>query len=392
MATNQILSVLCTLCGLFYETGCLSSPSASRGAAPAIAGCKVAPPATAPSGYFTSGGVVCTADARAHSFYGVDRPSLEWNPSGVNVSKDDFALMSAWGANVVRIALNQDFWLVGAALYDSGYANVVDQAVLEAEAAGLDVILDLHWSDCGDSTVTSMTLQQCGNSNQQIMADTNSVEFWKEVADRYKSDGRVLFELYNEPHSISWDVWLHGGATGSFRAAGMQELYNAVRATGANNLVIAGGLNWAYDLSGIGGNGYQISGYNIMYATHVYSGSGGSAPMGWESSFGHLETSDFAPVIVTEFGDSRTSCNGDWDSELIAFADGHHASWSAWAWYPGVSAADPQGCRFPALISDWSGTPTAQGVVVRSALSGDGLPVAASRPEGSVAYADAGSE
>ena len=31
----------------------------------------------------------------------------------------------------------------------------------------------------------------------------------------------------------------------------MQQLYDTVRATGAQNLVIIGGLNWAYDLSGV---------------------------------------------------------------------------------------------------------------------------------------------
>jgi endoglucanase len=398
MAANRILCVVCALCGLSHETACLSSPSANRGPAAdggplaSTSSCSATPPATAPSGYFTSGGVVCTTDAKPHSFHGVDRPSLEWSPSGVNVSKGDFTLMAGWGANVVRIALNQDFWLGGAALYDAGYEGAVDQAILEAEASGLDVILDLHWSDCGDSTVTSMAMQQCGNSNQQVMADANSIEFWKEVADKYKRDGRVLFELYNEPHGISWDVWLHGGSVGSFRAAGMQELYDAIRATGASNTVIAGGLDWAYDLSGVGASGYSISGYNVMYATHVYSGSGGSAPTGWESSFGHLETSDFAPVIVTEFGDTRSACNGDWDTELIAFADSHDASWTAWAWYPGVSATDPQGCHFPALITDWSGTPTAQGVAVRAALAAYGVPNNSSGPQGSVSPTDAAAE
>ena len=43
------------------------------------------------------------------------------------------------------------------------------------------------------------------------MADTNSITFWSQVAAIYKNDGRVLFELYNEPHDISWTVWKSGG-------------------------------------------------------------------------------------------------------------------------------------------------------------------------------------
>ncbi len=37
----------------------------------------------------------------------------------------------------------------------------------------------------------------------------------------------VLFELYNEPHDISWSVWLNGGDTGDgFTTPGMQAIYN----------------------------------------------------------------------------------------------------------------------------------------------------------------------
>jgi endoglucanase len=45
-----------------------------------------------------------------------------------------------------------------------------------------------------------------------------------------------------------------------------------VRDTGANNVVIIGGLNYAYDLSGIAN--YAIDGVNIMYNTHPYDFGG----------------------------------------------------------------------------------------------------------------------
>ena len=235
--------------------GCLATPSPSGSDAPVVPrGCTVdggaSPPTTAPHGYYTNGATVCAIDGTPHTFVGVDRPSLEWSPGGAGISAADFQMMAGWGANVVRIALNQDFWLSGAALHDPSYRLTVDQAVKWAEAAGLDVILDLHWSDAGDLTVTSTASQGPGNSQQQPMADVNFIQFWKEVADAYKGDGRVIFELYNEPHGIGWDVWLNGGLAGKYTAAGMQQLYDAVRGTGANNVVIAGGLDWAYDSPG----------------------------------------------------------------------------------------------------------------------------------------------
>src|SRR6185436_4435031 len=122
--------------------------------------------------------------------------------------------------------LNPSYWVKTAAHYDPGYPAQVDSAIARAHSQGLDVVIDMHFSDRGDP------------ANQGI-------QFWKEVAARYKNDGRVLFELYNEPHDISWDTWLNGGPSGDgYQTAGYQQLYDAVRSTGAQNLVIVNGLNW----------------------------------------------------------------------------------------------------------------------------------------------------
>ena len=74
--------------------------------------------ALAPGGYYVNGNTVCTADGSPHLFHGVDRPSLEWTSTGEGLSPTDFTLMATWKANVVRIALNQDFWLAGSPFYD----------------------------------------------------------------------------------------------------------------------------------------------------------------------------------------------------------------------------------------------------------------------------------
>jgi aryl-phospho-beta-D-glucosidase BglC (GH1 family) len=287
--------------------------------------------------------------------------------------------MASWHANLVRIALNQDFWLANATLHDPNYQSTVDTAVRNAEAAGLDVMLDLHWSDAGNLGVTVSGKQQnsATNSNQQQMADVNSKEFWAEVAAKYAGDGHVFFELYNEPNTVGWSIWLNGGTVSTsgtggattFTVVGMQDLYDTVRQTGANNLVVIGGLNWAFDLSGVANN--PVKGFNILYATHPYDtpdrGEGS-----WPTSFGYLAANDIAPVIATEFGDGRTGCTGKWDSDLVGFSAKYKISWTAWAWWVG-------GCSFPALLSDWKYTPTSTsdptvpgaGEVIKAALAND---------------------
>jgi endoglucanase len=329
-------------------------------APPMRTGCATAtPPPSAPGGYFVNGNTICTGDGRPHLFHGVDRPSLEFLSGGQNLSLQDSRLMASWNANVVRIALNQDFWLAASPIANPDYPSIVDAAIRWAEMAGMDVILDLHWSDRG-------VLGSCDPSGgcQQVMPDANSITFWSEVAARYKNDGRVLFELYNEPHDVSWSVWKSGGSTGpgGFMAVGMQQLYDTVRATGAENLVVIGGLDFAYDLSGVPAN--RIAGHNIVYATHPYRFPGAlqREPASWGASFGFLTQTD--PVMVTEFGDLSGSCSTDYQSQLLDYADGHAMGWTAWAWYPGGCVA------FPSLIADWAGTTTALGALVKSKLLG----------------------
>jgi hypothetical protein len=248
----------------------------------------------------------------------------------------------------VRIPLDQDYWLPGSRNYSNGYNTYIGQVVGWAKQAGLDVILDLHWSDKGDLANSK--------PGQQRMPDKNSVTFWTQVANMFKGDAAVLFELYNEPHDVSWDVWRSGGDSGDgFQAVGMQQLYDTVRATGAKNLVVIGGLNWAFDLSGV--PSHKINGDNIVYNTHPYA-FGGKMPSDWDKGFGFLTATD--PVIATEFGDF--DCSQGYYESMMTYCNQHNVSWTAWAWYPG-------GCGFPAVILDWNGNPNAPGQVIKKALA-----------------------
>lgn len=323
------------------------SADASSGVDPDSTGASQTPPTT-PGGYYVDGNAIYDEQDQRHVFRGVARPSLEWNNMGEGLNPQDYQFMAGWGANVVRIALNQGFWLEGSVAYAPGYPERIDQQIEWAHAAGMDVILDLHWSDRGDFGVTP---------EQQRMADAHSLLFWEQVATRYQDDGRVLFELYNEPHDIPWQVWRDGGDSGDgFTAVGMQALYDEVRATGADNIVIVGGVDFAYDLKGVPGT--PLAGYNIAYATHPYDFPN-KAPSEWDADWGFL--TDTHPVIVTEFG--SFACGAGYASELIAYAASRQLSWTAWAWYPG-------GCEFPSLITDWAATPSEVGLVVRDALMG----------------------
>lgn len=317
-------------------TGSSGSSSTSSSSGAVASTCVGSTGVSAPNGYHVVGNLICDSNNTAHLFHGIARPSLEWSDTGQNISQSDFQLMrNTWNANVVRISMNENYWLQNS----SGYQTTIDNVIQWAHQASLDVILDLHWSGSPFPGA------------QQEMADQNSITFWSQVATKYKGDGRVLFELYNEPQAITWDVWLNGNAT----YVGMQQLYDAVHATGANNVVIVGGVDWAYDLSGVPTT--PVKGTNVAYATHPYAQDAEKAATFWDTYWG--KTAAQFPVIVTEFG--TLDCTTTYYSDLMTYADQHNAGWTAWAWW--VS-----GCAFPSIINDWSGTPNAPGMLIQAKL------------------------
>ena len=337
--------------------------------------------AAAPNGFSVIGNQVYDpATCQPVLFRGVTRPSLQWHWGGddrfVDVDKD-FATMRAWGVNLVRLPITQTFWVQGNKQYDAGYKPRVIDAVKKARAAGLWVLVDLHAADRGDVNYSKVP-------DGQQMPDVNiSLPFWKDVAATFKDDGGVIFELYNEPHDIDWNTWRNGGPIASgpmyvggpyadgYQAVGMQQLYEAVRGVGAQNLVLVNGTHWGFFLDGV--PQHRLTGYNIMYGAHPYDWPD-KQPETWESSFGQLAATD--PVVISEFGAYDCSRLFYYDA-VLDYADKKGMSWIAWAWWtpppvsPTYTAEQRQYdvCKFPALITDWSGTPSPSGNIIKARLA-----------------------
>ncbi len=300
----------------------------------------------APGGYYVTGNKIMDCKTGQQKiFHGVARPSFEWDRAGWNITYEDLARIAAMKANVVRFSLNQQFWLDSAkgALYQA----YVDRAVKWTLSLGMDVILDLHW------------LTTAGQTN---MSDSTSNQFWSSVAGKYKNEGRVMFELFNEPHDIQPADW----------KSGMQGMYNAVRNTaGAQNLVLLGGLDWSYNLSQVL-PAQALSGTNIAYVTHPYSFKGNSSSA-WDSAFGNLAAT--YPIIATEFGQANTTpggslgCDGTIYTNMLNYFKTKSIGWTGWAWYVDRGVKDAsQTCGFPQLITSYSGTTNAAGTAVKAAF------------------------
>ena len=335
---------------------CVSLAAACATAPPnaGVVGGQVTPPAFKVGGdYFPSGPIhvqgSLLADATGHTFllHGAQIPST------LNVQQPDHAELLAaqhldratfsvmrqqWNMNAVRIPTCDALWHVD----PSGYLASLDRVVKAANAARLVVVLDLHEDQrCGAPT---------GNRNFMLPLP-EARTYWQAVAAHYRANPDVIFDVYNEPTlggdngiptAADWRLWQHGGTEQGVRVVGMQDLVDAIRATGAAQLVMVEGLDGAATFAGIGVLG--IADANVAYEIHVYFTPGALTSAQWDAAFGFL--SGRYPIYVGEWAFlpnayypylCRSVSHDQADQEVVTFMrylDVHNFSWTAWAFIP----------------------------------------------------------
>ena len=270
------------------------------------------------------------------------------------------AAMKSWDINAVRVPLNEDCWLGLNAPPGRGgapYRAVVASYVRALNAAHLYVILDLHWAaPAGVRAVRQLPMPDLDHAP----------EFWRSVAGTFKHDQAVMFDLFNEPFGVSWSCWRDGclvpsgGGWPAFQAAGMQELVDAVRSTGATQPLLLGGISYALDLSGWTAHVPRDPLHGLIASDHNY---GGLSPCDAGCRAAIVATHRRYPVLMGELGE--TDCRHSYIDSLMGFADAHRIGYLGWAW----DAVAPGGWSCtggPSLILDYAGTPTAYGIGFRN--------------------------
>ncbi|MDA8035307.1 MAG: cellulase family glycosylhydrolase [Actinomycetota bacterium] len=261
------------------------------------------------------------------------------------------AAIRAFGADTIRVPLNEDCWLgvnVPPTFSGAVYRRAITRYVRTIEAGGMAVVLDLHWGAPGYAPALG----------QEAMPDAgHAVPFWHSVATTFGGDPRVLYELFNEPHDVTWRCWDLGCTMpGGWRAAGMQQLVDTIRATGAPQPIIADGLAWGNDLTGFLGHRPVDPLHRLVAGFHVYPWSGCSSVTCWDRQVAPVAAA--VPVVTTEVG--TRACNGAFASTYLSWAGAHHISSIAWVWDTNEGCYD--------LVHDYAGAPTAYGSAVRAGL------------------------
>ena len=203
------------------------------------------------------------------------------------------------------------------------------------------------------------------------------------MATSFLADTGVVFELFNEPYPDSnrdtdaaWTcvgetagvaaVNSATGTAGTYQATGMQDLVTAVRATGATQLILLGGIEYSNDLT-------QWLTYkpmdpltNLAAAWHVYNNNECNDSDCWSSVLSEpLALGTQFPVVANEIGEN--DCGNSFINPLMQDLDTYGSGYLAWSWNasPACTAAVPptktsqgsNGNPWP-LITDYaSGTP-----------------------------------
>jgi endoglucanase len=262
------------------------------------------------------------------------------------------AAMSSWGIDVVRVPLNEDCWLgvnTPAGRGGAPYRRIIERYVTALNRAHLFVILDLHWAAPGHRKATG----------QLPMADADHTPtFWRSVATAFRHNPDVLFDLYNEPAGISWSCWRDGcelpasDGVPVYHTAGMQQLVDAVRSTGARQPLMLGGLDYATDMSGWLAHEPHDPLHQLVASVHDYGGCGTSC-LGTVSA-----TAKHVPVVFGELGEG--DCQTDFIDGAMTWADPQTIGYLGWAW-DATDSGHWDCASGPALIIHYNGAPTPYG-------------------------------
>jgi aryl-phospho-beta-D-glucosidase BglC (GH1 family) len=298
---------------------------------------------------------------------GVNRAGLEWDSRDDRIVGCVKQACDDWKCTVVRVPVSQDRWFGFGKeqqkndITGEKYRQKLDEIVAAVQERGKHMILDLHWNN----------MNEWGNNDDQhCMPDINSLLFWKDAATRYKNHPTVLFGLYNEPHSVTWEVWKNGGTVTerkkSYLSPGHQKIVTAIRTLGAKNILIVGGLDWGFTLDELC-NGYELeekNGNGIIYDSHIYPWK----PLDWDTHV--AQAAKKYPILIGEFGHygddkkpregKQNLPSGEWMPRIIDYIDKNQFHFTAWCFHPQCG---------PDLVKNWENEPTEfSGVFVRDYL------------------------
>ena len=230
-------------------------------------------------------------------------------------------------ANTIRLTVhplvNDEVGQHGWTLVDPVFFinNIIQPAVNTVIESGRYAIIDWHY--VGESWTGS-------NADR-------TVDFWNRMSALYANHPNVIFEIFNEPGSGTWNSWQQTaqGWVNAIRSGDWSQ-YGLANTPAANNLILVGGPYWSSTLPQSPSDNF-FSGDNIVYVTHIYPFHTTSGIPNWANY-----TLQFHPVFFTEWGyENNSDANvtigtaSSYGTQFQSYINSHsNAHWIAWNWSP----------------------------------------------------------
>ncbi|GII21417.1 cellulose binding domain-containing protein [Planosporangium mesophilum] len=337
------------------------------------------PPTGAAPALRVSGNKLVTSAGAGYRLLGVNRSGGEFaciQGNGIwdgPMDQASITAMRAWKVRAVRVPLNEECWLgtsdVPAQYGGAAYQNAVKAYVNLLVSNGITPIVEMHWN-YGQYTGPSAGCSDVKATCQKPMPDAQyAPSFWTGVANAFKGNDAVILDLFNEPYperatgdaTSGWKCWRDGGTCNgiSYQVAGFQSLVTTVRATGATNVIMIGGLAYSNDLT-------QWLQYkpadplnNLSAFAHIYNFNSCANTSCFDSQLAPVAAQ--VPLSLTEIGEN--DCAHGFIDTLMNWADSHGVGYLGWTWNTWNCSSGPS------LISDYNGTATAFGQGLKDRLA-----------------------
>lgn len=243
----------------------------------------------------------------------------EWGPYGSQQSWWQ-QMHDAGNFNGVRVMSGFTACTPSCSFTAAQLQTLLDEAVANASATGMYVMIDDHDECC---------------SNQNLTTDTS---FWNAIAPRYANNTNVIYEAKNEPNYL--DTTTNYGASGTGYPGYETALYAVIRRQAPNTHIVMWTAGGPYDVS----QATELRWYSTASTISYVNASVGVHPYNTTSDGGCTSTTSCGPfiarlaavqaagypVIMTEI---VTLISNAPDQQVLAAFDGIGVSWT---WFDGT--------------------------------------------------------
>ncbi|KYQ93280.1 hypothetical protein DLAC_05939 [Tieghemostelium lacteum] len=302
-----------------------------------------------------------------------DENLVDFNVTYINAVKD-------WKLNTIMVKINEDCWLgkhmdqlknnskkinskttpafkngipVEPSYFGRGYRSSLKKYIETLTNLNMMVIVSLDWTSDG---------KHLANSSLPMPGLEGSVEVWKQLATMFKSNPRVLFELYHSPSPgynqsdcssllDGWECWCNGircQTSHSYKSAGMQQLLNAIRSTGASNIVLIPGIDFSNNMGRYLDYLPSDPLNQLMASVQITDQDHCNNAECWDEIYKPIYLT--MPMIITRV--LQQDCSADFLEKVLDYADKNYIHYLTGSW----SLTSPFQCE--SLIENYLGKPT----------------------------------